>query len=103
MNVVTQEHFAEVAHARWLPSAQAQPEKRFRYETILETGLVPDALIRASIRKLLRQRLRAEDRGSKAANPGHLSRVVEHMKHSPIALRPDSAQRPTLRSPCGLL
>src|SRR5271163_2509460 len=81
----------EASHANWLPAAQDQPEKRFWYEPLVESGLVPDALIRASIRKMLRERLREEDRGSEEANRAHLLSFVEQMKQSPIALRTDSA------------
>ena len=36
-------------------------------DTLLARGLLPDAVVRAGIRRLLRQRLREEDRGSEAA------------------------------------
>src|SRR5271154_4828817 len=81
----------EASHANWLPAAQDQPEKRFWYEPLVESGLVPDALIRASIRKMLRERLQEEDRGSTEANRAALLAFVEQMKQSPIALRTDSA------------
>jgi cyclopropane-fatty-acyl-phospholipid synthase len=80
-----------VTHARWLPSAQERPEKRFWYEPLLESGAIPDALIRASIRRMLRDRLREEDHGSDAANRAKLLSFVANMKASPIALRADSA------------
>ena len=80
-----------VTHARWLPAAQEQPEKRFWYEPLLESGLVPDAVIRAAIRRMLRDRLREEDRGSDAANRAKLLEFVAQMKESPIALRTESA------------
>lgn len=79
------------SHARWLPAAQEQPEKRFWYEPLLESGLVPDTLIRAAIRRLLRARLQEEERGSEAANQAQLLSFVESMKKSPIALSTDSA------------
>jgi len=81
----------EGSHADWLPAAQDKPEKRFWYEPLLESGLVPDALIRAAIRKMLRDRLREEDRGSEEANRAQLLAFVEEMRRSPIALRTDSA------------
>ena len=87
----TQNHSGEAAHARWMPAAQDQSDKRFWYEPLIESGLVPDTLIRAFIRNLLRERLRAEDRGSDSANRAHVLSLVERMKHSPIALRTDSA------------
>jgi cyclopropane-fatty-acyl-phospholipid synthase len=79
------------SHARWLPVARDQAEKRFWYEPLLESGIVPDAFIRAAIRRMLRERLREEDRGSDAANRARLLAFVDEMKRSPIALRTDSA------------
>jgi cyclopropane-fatty-acyl-phospholipid synthase len=81
----------EASHANWLPAAQDNPEKRFWYEPLVESGVVPDALIRAAIRKMLRERLRQEDRGNEEANRAKLLAFVEEMKQSPIALRTDSA------------
>jgi cyclopropane-fatty-acyl-phospholipid synthase len=80
-----------VSHANWLPAAQAQPEERFWYEGLVESGFVPDFVIRTAIRRLLRERLREEDRGSEAANRAKLLAFVGEMKRSPIALRTDSA------------
>jgi cyclopropane-fatty-acyl-phospholipid synthase len=79
------------SHARWMPAAQDRIEKRFWYEPLLESGVVPDAVIRAAIRRMLRDRLREEDRGSAEANRARLLAFVEEMKRSPIALRTDSA------------
>jgi cyclopropane-fatty-acyl-phospholipid synthase len=79
------------AHARWLPFAQAKPEERFWYESLVERGLVPDALIRVAIRRMLRERLRDEDAGSEAANRAKLLAFVDEMKRSPIALRTECA------------
>jgi cyclopropane-fatty-acyl-phospholipid synthase len=79
------------SHQPWLPSARERPDKRFWYESLLESGLVPDALIRFSIRRMLRDRLRQEDRRSAAANQAHLLTFIQQMKRSPIALRTDSA------------
>jgi cyclopropane-fatty-acyl-phospholipid synthase len=82
---------SSVSHARWLPSAQERPGKRFWYESRLESGAVPDAVIRASIRRMLRERLREEDLGSDEANLRNLLDFVAAMKASPIALRTESA------------
>ncbi len=79
------------SHAQWMLSAQEHPGKRFWYEAPLESGLLPDFLIRAFIRRMLRDRLREEDRGSDSANRAQLLSFVERMKQSPIALRTDSA------------
>jgi cyclopropane-fatty-acyl-phospholipid synthase len=92
MTVVSQQSSTPTAsHAPWLPSAQERPDKRFWYEPLLESGLIPDFLIRLSIRRMLSDRLREEDRGSDAANRAQLLVFVEQMKQSPIALRTDSA------------
>jgi cyclopropane-fatty-acyl-phospholipid synthase len=80
----------EASHASWLPAAQAQPEERFWYEGLVESGFVPDFVIRAAIRRMLRERLREEDCGSEAANRAKLLAFMDEMKRSPIALRTDS-------------
>jgi cyclopropane-fatty-acyl-phospholipid synthase len=79
------------SHERWLPVAKDRAEKRFWYEALLESGVVPDAVVRAAIRRMLRDRLREEDRGSDEANRARLLAFVEEMKRSPISLRTDSA------------
>lgn len=79
------------SHTPWLPTAQDRAEKRFWYEPLLESGIVPDAVVRAAIRRMLRDRLREEDRGSDEANRTRLLAFVDDMKRSPIALRTDSA------------
>jgi cyclopropane-fatty-acyl-phospholipid synthase len=79
------------SHERWLPVTRDHAEKRFWYEPLLESGIVPDAVIRAAIRRMLRDRLREEDRGSDGANRAKLLAFVDEMKRSPIALRTDSA------------
>ena len=79
------------SHAKWMPAAADRPEKRFWYEALVESGFVPDALIRAAIRRMLRERLREEDRGSDAANRAHVLAFADEMRRSPIALRTESA------------
>jgi len=53
---------------------------------LLERDLVPDTLIRTAIRRLLRQRLREEDKGDVALQRAHLMSLVERLKASPIAI-----------------
>jgi cyclopropane-fatty-acyl-phospholipid synthase len=79
------------AHAKWLSAAQEKPEKRFWYEPLVESRLAPDAVIRAGIRKMLRERLAEEDAGSDEGNRTRLSKFIEQMNGSTIALRTDSA------------
>jgi cyclopropane-fatty-acyl-phospholipid synthase len=58
---------------------------------LVERGLVPDALVRAGIRRLLRRRLREEDRGSDAANAEALRALVEEWRRSPVAVETAAA------------
>jgi len=53
---------------------------------LLERNLVPDWLIRVGIRRLLRARLAAEDKGSPEAQQAQLSRLVAALKASPVAI-----------------
>jgi len=78
-------------HTKWLPVSQDKTEARFWYESLLESGLVPDFVIRRAIRQMLKVRLRHEDRGSDEANRAAKLALVEEMKRSSIALRADSA------------
>ena len=55
-------------------------------DTFLALGLIPDVLVRAGIRRLLRQRLREEDRGSEAAQRDHLEAYVAALREAPIAV-----------------
>jgi len=59
--------------------------------SLLDRGLVPDWLIRLGIRRLLRKRLRDEDRGSEAAREAHMQRYVNLLAESPIAIRTEAA------------
>src|ERR1051326_7120878 len=61
------------------------------YDKLLENDLVPDFLIRNGIRKLLRQRLKEEDKGSPEAQKKHLLSLIEEMKNSPIAIETKAA------------
>lgn len=53
---------------------------------LLERNLVPDALIRHGIRRLLRQRLRDEQCASEEVQQLKLMRFIEQLKASPIAI-----------------
>jgi len=57
----------------------------------LERDLLPDAVIRAGIRALLRARLREEDAGDPDTNARRLEALVERLKASPVALSTDVA------------
>ncbi len=57
----------------------------------VERGLVPDVLVRGGIRKLLRDRLRDEDRGGREANRAALDELVATMRGGPVAIATDEA------------
>ena len=48
------------------------------WEPLLDSGRIPDVVIRAGIRRLLARRLREEDRGSLEAQQDALRAFVEH-------------------------
>jgi len=60
-------------------------------DRLLETGLVPDPLVRAGIRRILARRLRQEDRGGLEADHAHLMRYVEELRRGPIAIETGAA------------
>jgi cyclopropane-fatty-acyl-phospholipid synthase len=53
---------------------------------LLEQDRVPDWLIRARIRKLLAERLAAEDKGDPQQQQQHLMQLIGELKTSPIAI-----------------
>jgi cyclopropane-fatty-acyl-phospholipid synthase len=55
-------------------------------DTLLERDVLPDGVLRFGIRRLLRQRLRAEHRGSVEAQGQALQRLVAQLRDSPIAI-----------------
>ena len=58
---------------------------------LAERGKLPDRLIRFGIRKLDKQRLKMEQRANINETHGALSRLIEGMRQSPIAFRPEKA------------
>jgi cyclopropane-fatty-acyl-phospholipid synthase len=58
---------------------------------LLERGLLPDALIRFGIRRLLRQRLRDENRGDPEADQARLSSLISMLRESPVAIETAAA------------
>jgi len=58
---------------------------------LIERGLVPDALTRFGIRRLLAMRLRDEDKGDQTAQDLALQGLVEELRASPVALHTDKA------------
>jgi len=56
------------------------------YTSLLEKDLLPDFALRAGIRRLLKQRLKDENKGNPEAQQEHLMKLVEDLKASPIAV-----------------
>ena len=67
-----------------------------------ERGKVPDFLVRAGIRRLLRKRLAHVDCGSADANRAQTDRLVEEFSNGPIALVPDKANEQHYEVPAKL-
>jgi cyclopropane-fatty-acyl-phospholipid synthase len=72
---------------------QSSPVLDSAYVRWLERDLIPDWLIRAGIRRLSALRLREEERGGVDAQSERLSRFVDQLRLSPIAIRTDAANR----------
>jgi cyclopropane-fatty-acyl-phospholipid synthase len=58
---------------------------------LLERGLVPDAIIRFAIRRMLRQRLREEDKGDPELQQAHFMRFIDRLKSGPVAIETAAA------------
>jgi cyclopropane-fatty-acyl-phospholipid synthase len=56
-----------------------------------ERGWLPDALVRAGIRRLCAQRLREEHVGGPAAEAIRMQRRIEALRESPVAIHTDAA------------
>src|SRR3989442_894036 len=61
------------------------------YNSLLEKNFIPDLFIRIGIRKLLRQRLKEENKGNPEEQKKHLQGLMEELKNSPIAIQPQAA------------
>ena len=68
------------------PAPVTADASSLRLDALVESGLVPDALVRAGIRRNLRLRLREEDQGSLEANQSRLMAYVRTLCASPIAI-----------------
>jgi len=58
---------------------------------LVERGLVPDAIVRVAIRRLLRERLREAHRHDVEARQEALRALVAELRESPVALHTDAA------------
>jgi cyclopropane-fatty-acyl-phospholipid synthase len=72
-------------------SQRPQTPTLFSMDALLEKNLMPDWLIRAGIRRLLRQRLREESRGRPWQQHAHLLEFINELKRSPIAIETRAA------------
>jgi cyclopropane-fatty-acyl-phospholipid synthase len=63
------------------------------YEPIVERGAVPDFLVRAMIRRLLRQRIVEETAPDPEQQQARLMRYIQQLKASPIAIHTSSANQ----------
>ena len=68
---------------------------------LLEKNLLPDFVIRFGIRRLLKQRLRSENRGNPEAQQAHLSKLVAMLSDSPIAIHTQAANEQHYELPSG--
>ncbi len=67
------------------------PPPRAWYEAFVERDVVPDFVLRAGIRRLLRERLRDEDLGSAEKNRARKAGFVAELKAGPIAIHTRAA------------
>jgi cyclopropane-fatty-acyl-phospholipid synthase len=67
------------------------PRTNFSLDALLEKNLLPDWLIRIGIRRLLRERLREENKGGAREQQIHLLKLIAELKQSPIAVETKAA------------
>jgi cyclopropane-fatty-acyl-phospholipid synthase len=68
---------------------------------LAERGLVPDALLRAGIRRMCAQRLRDEHADDPAAASRRNAALVDELRRSPVAIHTDAANRQHYELPPG--
>lgn len=61
------------------------------YDTLLEKNKIPDFLIRQGIRRLLKQRLLDENKGTEEAQQQHFMQLVRELENSSIAINTHEA------------
>lgn len=74
-----------VAGSRVL-GARPTPNHVAWYESLLDRGLIPDALLRAGIRRRLRERVRFEERGGVDAVSERFRAIVADLSQAPVAI-----------------
>jgi cyclopropane-fatty-acyl-phospholipid synthase len=70
-------------------------------EKLLEQDILPDAVLRMGIRRLLRQRLREECRGDAGSQSAALQELIGQLRRSPIAIETDAANEQHYELPTG--
>jgi len=60
-------------------------------DSLLEKNILPDAVIRFGIRRLLRARIREQDRGSEAANREQEKQLIATLQRGPVAIETRAA------------
>ena len=63
------------------------------YDPLIEKDKVPDLLLRRGIRKLLRERLRDENKGDPETQQAHFQSLIERLRASPIAVNTAQANQ----------
>ena len=69
----------------------ALPKPTLTLDRLLEKNLLPDWLIRIGNRRLLRERLHEENRGSAKTQQAYLLKLIDELKQSPIAVDTQAA------------
>jgi len=77
------------------------PRPTLTLDRLLEQNLLPDWLVRIGIRRLLRARLREENRGGGEAQQAHLLKLVAELKQLPIAMDTQAANTQHYEVPTG--
>jgi cyclopropane-fatty-acyl-phospholipid synthase len=71
--------------------ANATAARRSAFDRVVESGWVPDGLLRFGIRRLLAARLAGEDAGDATRNLERKLALIERLRRSPIAVETASA------------
>ena len=76
-----------------LPSGLLEDSPATGLIGLAERGLLPDALLRLGIRRLCEHRLAEESAGGPAAQATRFSERIDMLRHSPLAIHTDAANR----------
>ena len=74
-----------------VPDNAAETEHSAWYSPLLDSGLLPDWLVRWGIRRICAQRLREESAGGPEAQRERRRLLLAHLDSSPVAIRADAA------------